>query len=127
MKRYLLVSLAAAALPALGLGWIMFSSPGKDIAQQGAAAPVTATEEAIPERKPFLTKEQREAAAGERFDRMRDLLDAICEDEERMAARVKRVMDEPELTDRRRTQLLSELAHRSAKEGLSEADRKSVV
>ena len=89
MKRYLLVSLAAAALPALGLGWIMFSSPGKDAPPQIEAAPATAAEKAIPEPKPFLTKEQREAAAGERFDRMRDLLDTICEDEERMAARVK--------------------------------------
>ncbi len=107
MKRNLLVSLGAAALPALLLGFILLAAPRED----APAAPA-------PEKTAELPPDPDRPA---RIRAMREVLDRICAEEDRMAARVRRVLDAPEPTSRGKIRMLSELAHRSGRAGLAEA------
>lgn len=126
MKRSLFISMLVAGVPALVLAVMIFTGPGEK--KGPAEAKVAITENAAPKPEVSADKEKGtflpKKSDGEKFaqfDRLRDLLDRICKEEERMAARIKRVLDEPGFTEPKKKQLLSELAHRSGKENVEAA------
>ncbi len=116
MKRSLLISLAVAALPAAGLGLILLAAPREEKAPVPAPVPESSAEK-TPDEDPLAGVPSPESQVGQ----MRELLDRICREEDRMAARVRRVLDAPEWNSRHKARLLSELAYRSGTGELAEA------
>jgi len=121
-KRYLLISLIIGGVPILLLTAFLILSPAEKSPETPATPQLPPPAEAQtdePKARTFLPKD--DPSKPRRADRLREQLDQICKEEERMAARVKRIIDDPSASDPNKRTLLSELAHRAAKAGLPEA------
>jgi hypothetical protein len=120
-RHHLVVAITVATVPALLLLGIVVigqfrgePAPAKSVKEEHRE-----TLESMPARppKPETADEEKKSAT----DSQRELLENISREEERMAARVKRVMDEPKLSTRQRRHILSEMAHRAGQAGTDES------
>ena len=113
MKRYAIISTLVAAVPA---AVIAVMALGGGDAQNGKGPK---TPESPPAGQAAPALPQNENGSG--FTKLSSLLEKFSKEEDGTTAVVRRILEEKYLSDKNRTQLLSELAIRAGRAGLTES------
>lgn len=116
MKRYAIISTLVAAVPAAVIAVMVLGGGGAHPAADGKGGKVPGDSSAG-QAAPAVP--QNENGGG--FAKLPQLLEKFSKEEDGTTAVVRRILEEKDLTDKSRTQLLSELAIRAGRAGLTES------